>query len=143
VSFAGGPLVIPASYAANMTSVLAKFPDVVVYILDEEVTIDVRHILITRPKAIISNLSTYASTLTAVFTAAGLVSGTHFVAVNQTASSAVVSSLDQNSCYTMVAEPHYGTLALLPCPVAVALHALTWIAPRPSLQSLTSPPRRT
>ncbi len=73
MSFAGGPLVIPASYAATVTSLIssAGFRDVVVYVLDEAATVDVRHVLITRPKAILSNLSTYAATLTAVLTDAG------------------------------------------------------------------------
>jgi hypothetical protein len=67
----------------------------------------VRHSLISRPKALLSNLSTYATTLTHVLAAAGLVEGTHFVTVNQTAASAVITSLGSTSCYSMFAEPHY------------------------------------
>lgn len=80
VSFAGGPLVIPASYASTVTSLIssAGFSDVVVY---EAATVDVRHVLITSPKAILSNLSTYAATLTAVLTDAGTMLLLHDVGV--------------------------------------------------------------
>jgi hypothetical protein len=73
VSFSGGPLVVHKSYVASAVNVITSnsYTDVVLYVLDANTTIDVRHTLLTRPKVLLSNLSGYGSTIVNPLVAAG------------------------------------------------------------------------
>jgi hypothetical protein len=73
VPFSGGPLVVHKSYVASALSVITSnsYTDVVLYVLDANTTIDVRHTLLTRPKVLLSNLSGYGSTIVNPLVAAG------------------------------------------------------------------------
>lgn len=73
-------------------------------LLQENITMDVGHILLQKPKVLVSMASNMQNTHTNILKATGLVSGKHYFT---TTSLSDLANLAKVQCYSIITQPHY------------------------------------
>jgi hypothetical protein len=88
----------------NLLSMIISDPGVNLFLLQENITVDVGHILLHKPKVLVSTAGGAQSTHIDVLKAAGLVAGKHYFT---TASPSDLANSSKVQCYSIITQPHY------------------------------------
>ncbi|NIO10167.1 MAG: hypothetical protein GTO40_20050, partial [Deltaproteobacteria bacterium] len=111
LDFRAGPFIIHKDYADLAKTRIAAFGNqVAVYELTQDVTVDVRHQITQRRKVGVLDDGGYAAIHEAMLNAAGFVAGVHYVTIPAT----TLATVNANSCFTSVSEPHWNNGSIDP-----------------------------
>ena len=120
LDFRGGPFIVTPEWASFALSLASSYgSQVAVYRLTAGTTADVRYTLTQKRKIAALDDGGNADIHTTILDEAGFVLGTHYDVILAT----TLLTVNANSCYTMVSEPHFGETAPNSDPQAQAVRA--------------------
>jgi hypothetical protein len=89
----------------SLLGLIVRDPGVNLFLLQENITIDIGHILLHKPKVLVSTAGAAQNTHTIILKAAGLQSGKHYFTTTSPSDLANLTLVTH--CHSIITQPHY------------------------------------